>query len=150
MQIENIKSTLINIIKNTLDIIVIAGDVKRPITRASAKIDILPYSISAACAGARDVSLDIDIYYYPLNADRPLAECQLVAQKLADALSDGFEVQNAWLMPDDELSFEFSNEALACQFTTSYVETIAETGELMENLIFNGEEMTDGNNNAPN
>lgn len=150
MQIENIKSALINIIKNTLDIIVIAGDVKRPITRASAKIDILPYSVAAACAGARDVSLDIDIYYYPLNCDRPLSECQLVAQKLADTLGDGFEVQNIWLMPDDELSFEFSNEALVCQFTVSYVETIEETGEFMENLILNGEEMTDGNKDATN
>lgn len=150
MQIETIKSALVNIIKNTLDVIVIAGDVKRPITRASAKIDILPYTVSAACAGAREVSFDIDIYYYPLNADKPSDECQLVAQKLVDALGDGFQVDNIWLMPDDELSFEFSNEALACQFTISYVETRTEAGEFMENLIYNGEETTDGNNNALN
>ena len=145
MQIETIKAALISIIKDTLDVIVVAGDVKRPITRASAKIDILPYSVSPACAGARDVSLDIDIYYYPLNPYKPLEDCKLVAQKIADALSEGFSVQNTWLMPDDELSFEFSNEALICQFSTSYTETIAETGEFMENLIFNGEEITNGN-----
>lgn len=148
MQIEDIKKEIVKLVKDSLNVTVLAMDVEKPIVKPSAKVDILPYYVSSGCSGARETSLDIDIYYYAQDSENYLNECYSVAQKLALEFTNGFLAKDIFLIPDDDISFDFNNNAMACQFTVSYHESLQEDGEFMENLIFNGEEFLNGDNNA--
>lgn len=121
---------------------VIRTDVPKPAVRPSFKIDILPVSGGAACDGAREYAVDIDLWYYPKSADRPRDECDAVAGQLLDVLGDGFTAGGIWLSLDDDLSIDTTQGVLVAQFATSWVETASETGEPMEALIYQGEELT--------
>lgn len=117
-------------------------DAPKPVVRPSFKIDVLPVSGGAACAGAREYEADVDIWYYPPNAQRPRDECDAVAEQLLDTLGEGFEVGGVWLPIDDTIEVDTSQGVLVAQFGVSWVETAAETGEYMETLNYNGEELT--------
>lgn len=117
-------------------------DAPKPVVRPSFKIDVLPVSGGAACDGAREYEADIDIWYYPKSGDRPRDECDAVAEQLLDTLSEGFEVGGVWLPIDDTIEVDTSQGVLVAQFGVSWVETAAETGEYMETLNYNGEELT--------
>lgn len=117
-------------------------DVPKPAVRPSFKIDVLPVSGGAACDGAREYEADIDIWYYPKDAQRPRDECDTVAGQLQDALSDGFAVGGVWLPIDDTIEVDTSQGVLVAQLGVSWVETATETGEYMETLNYNGEELT--------
>lgn len=120
---------------------IIRTDVPKPAVRPSFKIDVLPVSGGAACDGAREYEADIDIWYYPKSGARPRDECDAVAEQLLDTLGDGFEVCGVWLPIDDTVEVDISQGVLVAQFSTSWVETAAETGEYMETLNYNGEEI---------
>lgn len=124
------------------DAAVMRPDEDKPVKRPSFKIDVLPVSSGAACAGAREFETDIDIWYYPKSSDRPRDECDAVAEQLLDALGEGFAVGGVWLPIDDTIEVDTSQGVLVAQFGVSWVETAAETGEPMEELIYNGEELT--------
>lgn len=120
---------------------VMRPDEDKPVKRPSFKIDVLPVSGGAACAGAREYETDIDIWYYPKDAQHPRDECDAVAEQLLDTLGDGFAVGGIWLPLDDAVEIDTSQGVLVAQFSTSWVETAAETGEPMEELTYNGEEL---------
>lgn len=121
---------------------IMRADAPKPAVRPSFKIDVLPVSGGAACAGAREYEADVDIWYYPPNAQRPRDECDTVAEQLLDTLGEGFEVGGVWLPIDDTIEVDTSQGVLVAQFGVSWVETAAETGEYMETLNYNGEELT--------
>lgn len=114
---------------------VIKTDVREPVVRKGFKIDILPSGGGGACDGARERSVEVDIWYYPVNTARPRDECQEVADALIGALADGFEVDGVWLQPDDNISCDLTSDVLVCQFSTSWVEEKQEDGEPMGELI---------------
>lgn len=122
---------------------VIRTDVSKPAVRPSFKIDVLPVSGGAACAGAREYEVDIDIWYYPREKDRPRDECDAVAGQLLNVLSEGFAAGGIWLPLDEDISIGTSQGVLVAQFATSWVETAAEDGEPMETLAYNREEETE-------
>ena len=121
---------------------ILRNDVPKPAVRPSFKINVLPVSGGAACDGAREYEADIDIWYYPKNAERPRDECDGVAEQLLDTLSEGFTVGGVWLPLDEDITIDISQGVLVAQFGISWVETAAEAGEPMEELIYNGEELT--------
>lgn len=121
---------------------VMRPDEDKPVKRPSFKIDVLPVSGGAACDGAREFETDIDIWYYPQNAQRPRDECDEVAGQLLDVLSDGFSVGGVWLPIDDAVEVDTTQGVLVAQLGVSWVETAAEDGEPMDELIYNGEELT--------
>ena len=121
---------------------IMRADAPKPAVRPSFKIDVLPVSGGAACAGAREYEADVDIWYYPPNAQRPRDECDVVAEQLLDTLGEGFAVGDVWLPIDDTIEVDTSQGVLVAQFGVSWVETAAETGEYMETLNYNGEELT--------
>ena len=121
----------------------IPPDEREPVVRPSFRIDVLPVSGGAACGGAREREVDVDIWYYPKDTDHPLDECDAVADKLLAALDEGFEAGGIWIPLDEDASCDSSQDVLAVQFSASWVETAEETGEPMETLIYNGEELTE-------
>lgn len=121
---------------------VMRPDDKKPLKRPSFKIDVLPVSGGAACDGAREYEAEVDIWYYPKSGDRPRDECDTVAEQLLDTLGEGFAVGGVWLPIDNIIEVDTSQGVLVAQFGVSWVETAAETGEPMEELIYNGEELT--------
>lgn len=121
---------------------IMRADAPKPVVRPSFKIDVLPVSGGAACAGAREYEADVDIWYYPPNAQRPRDECDAVAEQLLDTLGEGFEAGGVWLPIDDTIEVDTSQGVLVAQFGVSWVETTTETGEYMETLNYNGEELT--------
>lgn len=121
---------------------VIHGDVPEPVPRGAYKIDVLPTEVGAACAGARERQTDVDIWYYSRNKERPRDECDEVAERLVDAFAEGFSAGDTWLMPDEDVSLDISQGVLVMQFGISWSESARETGEPMETLIYDREELT--------
>lgn len=143
MKIKEIRTALTALILPLVEgAKILRTDVPKPAVRPSFKIDVLPVGGGAACDGAREYEADIDICYYPKSSDRPRDECDAVAEQLLDALSEGFEACGVWLPLDDTIEVDTSQGVLVAQFGISWVETAAETGEPMEELIYNGEELT--------
>lgn len=143
MNIRDIRAALTALVLPLLqDAAVMRPDEDKPVKRPSFKIDVLPVSGGSACDGAREYEADIDIWYYPKDAHRPRDECDTVAGQLLDTLGDGFAVGDVWLPLDDTVEVDTSQGVLVAQLGVSWVETAAETGEPMEELIYNGEELT--------
>lgn len=143
MKIKDIRTALTALILPLVEgAKILRTDVPKPAVRPSFKIDVLPVSGGSACDGAREYEADIDIWYYPKSGDRPRDECDAVAEQLLDTLSEGFEVGGVWLPIDDTIEVDTSQGVLVAQFGVSWVETAAETGEYMETLNYNGEELT--------
>lgn len=144
MKMREIRAALATLILPLVrDAVVMRPDEDKPVKRPSFKIDVLPVSGGAACAGAREYEVDIDIWYYPREKDRPRDECDEVAGQLLDVLSEGFAAGGIWLPLDEDISIDTSQGVLSAQFATGWVETAAEDGEPMETLAYNREEETE-------
>ena len=142
MKIRDIRAKLDALILPLVpDAKVIRTDVPKPVVRPSVKIDVLPVSGGSACEGMREYEADIDIWYYPKDARQPRDECDVVAEKLLAALGDGFAAGGIWLPLEEDISVDTSQGVLVCQLSVSWIETAAETGEPMETLTYNGEEL---------
>ena len=152
MKLSDIQDTLTVLVLDTLPkgVKALRQDVPEPLPRPSVKIDILPFEVSPACAGMREYDIDVDIWYYPQNKNRPRDECRQAAELLTDVLADGFDVDGeAWLQITDDISCDLSNGVLVLQFQIAWTASTDETGEPMETLILNKKEVTDyGSNNA--
>jgi hypothetical protein len=152
MQIKQIQNALTTLVLDALPkgVKVLRQDVPEPLPRPCVKIDILPFEVSPACAGMREYDIDVDIWYYPQDKNRPRDECRQTAEMLTDALVDGFDVGGeAWLQITDDISCDLSNGVLVLQFQIAWTASAGETGELMETLILDKKEVTDyGSNNA--
>lgn len=143
MNIRDIRAALTALVRPLVqNAAVMRPDEDKPVKRPSFKIDVLPVSGGAACDGAREYEADVDIWYYPKDAHWPRDECDAVAGQLLDTLGDGFAVGGVWLPLDDTVEIDTSQGVLVAQLGVSWVETAAETGEPMEELIYNGEELT--------
>ena len=143
MQIRDIRGALAALVLPLVQgAEVMRPDDKKPLKRPSFKIDVLPVGGGAACDGAREYEADIDICYYPKSSDRPRDECDTVAEQLLDTLGEGFAVGGIWLPLDEDITIDTSQGVLVAQFGISWVETAEETGEYMETLNYNGEELT--------
>ena len=143
MKIKDIRTTLEALILPLVEgAKILRTDVHKPAVRPSFKIDVLPVSGGPACDGAREYEADVDIWYYPKSSDRPRDECDTVAEQLLDTLGEGFAVGGVWLPIDDTIEVDTSQGVLVAQFGVSWVETAEETGEYMETLNYNGEELT--------
>lgn len=143
MKIKDIRTALTALILPLVEgAKILRTDVPKPAVRPSFKIDVLPVSGGPACDGAREYEADVDIWYYPKSGDRPRDECDEVAEQLLDTLGEGFAVGGVWLPIDDTIEVDTSQGVLVTQFGVSWVETAAETGEYMETLNYNGEELT--------
>lgn len=143
MKIKEIRTALAALILPLVEgAKIMRADAHKPVVRPSFKIDVLPVSGGASCDGAREYEADIDIWYYPRSSDRPRDECDAVAEQLLDTLGEGFAVGGVWLPIDDTIEVDTSQGVLVAQFGISWVETAAETGEYMETLNYNGEELT--------
>lgn len=143
MKIKDIRAALTALVREIAPRApVVKTDARKPVPRPSFRIDVLPVSGGAACGGAREREVDVDIWYYPKDTDHPRDECDAVADQLLAALDRGFEAGGIWLPLDEDASCDTSQDVLACQFSVSWVETAAEEGEPMEELIYNGEELT--------
>lgn len=143
MKIKEIRTTLEVLILPLVEgAKILRSDVPKPAVRPSFKVDVLPVSGGPACDGAREYEADIDIWYYPKSDDRPRDECDAVAEQLLDTLGEGFAVGGVWLPINDTIEVDTSQGVLVSQFGISWVETAAETGEYMETLNYNGEELT--------
>ena len=152
MKLSDIQDTLTVLVLDALPkgVKVLRQDVPEPLPRPCVKIDILPFEVSPACAGMREYDIDVDIWYYPQDKNRPRDECRQTAEMLTDALVDGFDVGGeAWLQITDDISCDLSNGVLVLQFQIAWTASAGETGELMETLILDKKEVTDyGSNNA--
>ena len=152
MKLSDIQDTLTVLVLDALPkgVKVLRQDVPEPLPRPCVKIDILPVEVSPACAGMREYDIDVDIWYYPQDKNRPRDECRQTAEMLTDALVDGFDVGGeAWLQITDDISCDLLNGVLTLQFQIAWTASAGETGELMETLILDKKEVTDyGSNNA--
>ncbi len=152
MQIKQIQNALTTLVLDALPkgVKVLRQDVPEPLPRPCVKIDILPFEVSPACAGMREYDIDVDIWYYPQDKNRPRDECRQTAEMLTDALVDGFDVGGeAWLQITDDISCDLLNGVLTLQFQIAWTASADETGEPMETLILDKKEVTDyGSNNA--
>lgn len=143
MQIRDIRTALAVLVRGQWpDIPLIKADNRKPVVRPAFRIDVLPMGGGAACGGARERTVDVDIWYYPKNTDHPQDECDAAADRLLAALDEGFMAGGIWIPLDEDVSCDSTQGVLVCQFGASWIETAPETGEPMEELIYNGEELT--------
>ena len=120
----------------TVSCTVSKSDTDKPVVRPSFKIDIFPAEGNAACGGARERSIDVDVWYYPAERVEYLEECSEMAERLIAALETGIDTGEIVLVPDDTVSTTISLGVLVLQFALSWCESAAETGEMMENLEY--------------
>ncbi len=118
------------------------GDASDPAIRGVYRVEVLPAGIAAACAASRERQAKVEICYIPHTKYRPRDECDAAAERLFDALADGFTAGGTWLQPDEDVSFEMQKGVLVMRFRISWSESIAEAGEPMETLVYNREELT--------
>ena len=144
MKIKDIRAALTALVRGLEPAAkAIAADEREPVVRPSFRIDVYPVAGGAACRGAREREVEVDIWYYPKDTDHPRDECDALADELLAALDDGFEAGGIWIPLDEDVSCDSSQDVLVVQFAASWVETAAETGEYMETLVYNQEEATE-------
>lgn len=137
MTIREVRAALTALLKQTAPGIKVSkSDTDKPVVRPSFKIDIFPAEENAACGGTRERSVDVDIWYYPAEREEYLEECSEMAERLTSVLETGIDTGEIVLVPDDTVSTTISLGVLVLQFTLSWCESAAETGEMMENLEY--------------
>ena len=119
---------------------VIKTDSRKPVVRPSFRIDVYPVAGGAACRGAREREVEVDIWYYPKDTDHPRDECDALADELLAALDDGFEAGGVWISLDENAECDMTQDTLVVQFAADWVESAAEEGEYMETLEINQKE----------
>lgn len=117
-------------------------DVNKPVARRSYRID-LTTTDGMGTDDYAETGADVEIYFYPANGRRPRDEVQEAAQALRCALRPGIPVGGVVLEIADTIETDMSDGVLALMFRLEWVETAEETGEPMETLIYNGEELTE-------
>lgn len=116
-------------------------DVSKPVVRRSFRID-LTTTDGMGTDDYAETGVDVEIYFYPAKADRPRDEVQAAAQALRCALRPGIPAGGVVLEIADTIETDMTDGVLALMFRVDWVETAEETGEPMEELTYNGEELT--------
>ena len=87
MTIREVRAALTALLKQAAPGVPVSkSDTDKPVVRPSFKIDIFPAEGNAACGGARERSLDVDIWYYPAERVEYLEECSEMAERLIGEL----------------------------------------------------------------
>lgn len=137
MKIREVRAALNALLKQTAPGVPVSkSDTDKPVVRPSFKIDIFPVEGNAACGGARERSIDVDIWYYPAERVEYLEECSEMAERLIAALETGIDTGEIVLVPDDTVSTTISLGVLVLQFALSWCESAGEEGEPMETLEY--------------
>ena len=92
--------------------------------------------------------MDIEIYYYPQEKERPKDELNEVSQLLKAALRSGVAVSDMQIELSDSIEADVSDGILALMFRLEWIETAEEEGETMNELIFNEKEVVNGGYDA--
>lgn len=125
----------------------IRPDVSEPIARRSYRID-LSNSDDMGTDDYAERGVDVEIYYYPAEKDRPRSELNEAAQALKTALRAGIPADDIVIELNGTINTDASDGVLALMFRLFWVETAEETGEFMENLTYEKEELVHGSDNA--
>ena len=129
MTIREVRAALTALLKQAAPGVPVSkSDTDKPVVRPSFKIDISPAEGNAACGGARERSIDVDVWYYPAERVEYLEECSEMAERLIAALETGIDTGEIVLVPDDTVSTTISSGVLC--------ESAAETGDMMETLEY--------------
>ncbi len=139
MKLKEVREAVIAVLRELFPEHEIYGaDTREPVTRPSFKVVLFPAGCDAMCGGSRERSADVDIYYYASNEQEARAECEEITEALSDAFYAGFDAGDIGIYLDWDISMELADAGvLICQFGVKWYETIAETGEPMEELNLN-------------
>ena len=125
----------------------IRPDISEPIARRSYRID-LSNSDDMGTENYADRGMDVEIYYYPEEKERPRDELNEVSQILKAALRTGICAAGIVIEIDDTIDADASEGVRALMFRLRWIETAAEDGEFMENLVYEKEELVHGSDDA--
>lgn len=100
MTIREVRAALTALLKQAAPGVPVSkSDTDKPVVRPSFKIDIFPAEGNAACGGARERSIDVDVWYYPAERVEYLEECSEMAERLIAALETGIDTGEIVLVP---------------------------------------------------
>ena len=122
-------------------------DTRRPVVRPSYRVDVS----LADDMGAEDYAergVDVEIYYYPLDAEQPRDELARAAETLRVLLRTGVTVGGVVLEVAGAVDSDATDGVLALMLRLEWIETTEDEGEPMETLIYNEEVITHGSDNA--
>lgn len=143
MQLRQVRDSLVALLqKNFRGYTARPSDAARDVRRPEFRVCFPRYSCEKTGGQNRVKSVDAEIWYYANGADAVRDELENVAETLDAALFDGFPAGEAWLCPEEELSFsfDFDGKLLCCQFAVSWLEELREEeAPFMEELYVNGE-----------
>ncbi len=125
----------------------IRNDVSEPVARRSYRID-LSNTDDMGTEIYAERGMDIEIYYYPQEKERPKDELNEVSQLLKAALRSGVAVSDMQIELSDSIEADVSDGILALMFRLEWIETAEEEGETMNELIFNEKEVVNGGYDA--
>lgn len=148
MKLQQVRDAILSLLKENLpDCTIRRPDNPRPVNRAELTVVLPGFSSERQSGDSRIRKADIEIWYRAREQNSPRDEIEKVAEKLDSILFDGFSAGNIWLCPEEEISFTFGGEGdFCCQFSVSWIETIAEEkAEMMQDLHFPDYRMDDLN-----
>ena len=125
----------------------IRSDVSEPIARRSYRIDLTNTDDTRTETYA-ERGMDVEIYYYPQEKERPRDELNDASQVLKSALGGGILVSDVHIELSEGIEADVSDGILTLMFRLEWIETKEDEGEMMEKLVVDGEEAVNGSNDA--
>lgn len=125
----------------------IRSDVSEPIARRSYRIDLTNTDDTRTETYA-ERGMDVEIYYYPQEKERPRDELNDASQVLKSALGGGILVSDVHIELSEGIEADVSDGILTLMFRLEWIETKEDEGEMMEKLVVDGEEAVNGGNDA--
>lgn len=121
----------------------IKDDVNKPIARRSFRIDLTNTDDFGTLSYA-ERGVDVEIYFYPEDKERPRDEINEASQALKAALRTGIFVEDFPIELEDRIEADASGGILALMFRLFWIEIAEEDGEFMEDLYLDGDISVDG------
>ena len=125
----------------------IRSDISEPIARRSYRIDLTNTDDTRTETYA-ERGMDVEIYYYPQEKERPRDELNDASQVLKSALGGGILVSDVHIELSEGIEADVSDGILTLMFRLEWIETKEDEGEMMEKLVVDGEEAVNGSNDA--
>lgn len=125
----------------------IRSDISEPIARRSYRIDLTNTDDTRTETYA-ERGMDVEIYYYPQEKERPRDELNDASQVLKSALGGGILVSDVHIELSEGIEADVSDGILTLMFRLEWIETKEDEGEMMEKLVIDGEEAVNGSNDA--
>lgn len=125
----------------------ISNDIIKPVARRSYRIDLYSTDdMGTECYAER--GMDVEIYYYPQDKERPKQELNEISQLLKVVIRSGILVSGVCLELSEGIEADTSDGVLTLMFRLEWIETVQEEGEHMQELVLNEEEVVYGSNDA--